>query len=120
MNKLDEMIAEALSEEDREIVAETQEQGLFQLLAGQYQGRNAWVNWLNTVGLFAYGALALWSALKFFTAAEATALIFWGVLLTIAIVAVAALKLYMLNKVESDRVIRELKRVELMLAAREK
>lgn len=120
MNKLDRMIEEALAAEDREILEETQELGLFQQMAGQYRGPNAWVNWLNTLGLFAYGALALWAALRFFTASGAEALVFWGVLLTVAIVAVAAIKLYMLGKVETDRVLRELKRVELMLAAREK
>jgi len=120
MDKLDHMIAEALAEEERAIIAETQELGLFRQMAAQYRGPDAWVNWLSTLALFAYGALALWSAYAFFTATEVMGLVFWGVLLTVSILAVGMLKLYMLNKVETGRVIRELKRVELMLAAREK
>ena len=120
MNKIDQMIAEALAEEDRTIVAETQELGLFAQMAGQYHGRNAWVNWLSTLALFAYAALALWSAWKFFTAADVMAVAFWGILLAVAILAIGMIKLYLLSKIETDRVLRELKRVELMLAARER
>ena len=120
MDRLDQMIEAALAEEDRAIMEETKELGLFAQMAGQYRGPKAWVNWLSTGALFVYGGVALWAAIRFFTAAEATQLIFWGVIGTVSILAIGMLKLYMLNQVETDRVLRELKRVELMLAAREK
>lgn len=119
MDKLDQMIAEALAEEDRDILAQTQELGLFHQMALQYRGLNSWVNWLSTLGLFAYAALAFWAAWRFFTGTEAVEIAFWGILLTIAILAIGMIKLYLLSKIETDRVLRELKRVELMVAARD-
>ncbi|HHC30142.1 MAG TPA: hypothetical protein ENK80_06235, partial [Rhodobacterales bacterium] len=61
MDKLDQMIAEALAEEDREIMVQTDELGFFAQFARQLSVRNAWVNWLAAVAVFAYVALALWS-----------------------------------------------------------
>ena len=120
MDKLDKMITEALAEEDRDILEQTRELGLFRQLAGQYQGPNAWVNWLSTLGLFAYAALAFWAAWRFFTGTDAVEIAFWGILLTVAILAIGMIKLYLLSKIETDRVLRALKRLELVIAARER
>ena len=120
MDKLDQMIAEALAEEDHDILTQTQELGLFRQMAGQYRGQDAWVNWLSTLALFAYAGLAFWAAWRFFTETDAAAVAFWGILLAVAVLAIGMIKLYLLSKIETDRVLRELKRVELMLAARDK
>lgn len=120
MEKLDQMIVEALSEEERALGAGLEEDGIFRQIGGQFRGPNAWVHWLTTVALFAYAALALWAAVRFFTAVETADLVFWGIIGAVSIVVIGMLKLYMLGEMQTDRVIRELKRVQLILAAREK
>jgi len=120
MDKLDQMIEAALAEEDRAILEETRELGFFTQFTRQLAGPNAWVNWLVTAAIFAYVALAFWAGWKFYIATEALYAVKWGILAAVAIMAIAMLKLYLFQKMEADRVIRQLKRVELMLAARDK
>ena len=120
MDKLDRMIEQALAEEDRAILEETQELGFFTQFTRQLAGPNAWVNWLVTFAIFPYVALAFWAGWKAYIATEALYAVKWGLLATVAIMAIGMLKLYLFQKMEADRIIRQLKRVELMLAAREK
>ncbi len=119
MDKLDQMIAEALAEEDRDIVARTAEQGFFTQFFGQLSGRNAWVGWLTTAAIFAYAALMFWAGWKFFTVSEELAALRWGLVTLFSGVVIGMLKLYLFQEMQTNRVIRELKRVELLLAKRE-
>lgn len=119
MDKLDRMIEEALAAEDRDIVARTAEQGFFAQFAGQLSGRNAWVNWLATGMIFVYLALMVWTGWHFFTATDALAAVKWGSGAVLSVIVIGMMKLYLFQQMQTDRVIRELKRVELMLAARE-
>lgn len=120
MDKLDRMIAEALAEEDRDIVAHTAEQGFFAQLLGQLSGRNAWVNWLATAMIFVYLGLMVWTGWNMFVATEALAAIKWGLGAALSVIVIGMVKLYLFQAMQADRVIREIKRVELMLAMREK
>ena len=120
MDKLDQLIAEAFAEEDRSLIEETGEQGIFRQLTGVFQGRNAWVHWLVTLAMLAYAGVALWAAWQFFTAAEVLVVLRWGVIGTVSILVIGMLKLYLLGEMQTERVIRQLKRVELRLASRDK
>jgi len=120
MDKLDRMIEEALAAEDRDLVAGTVEQGYLALVLGQFRGRNGWVTWLSAAVMVIYGVLAVWAAWHMFTAVETLAAVKWGLSAAVAIIVVGMLKLNVLYTAQTDRVMRELKRVELMLAAREK
>ena len=120
MDKLDRMIAEALAQEDKEILEATNERGVFAELAAQLSGHNAWVKWVTYLYIVVFVVLFVWSAWQSFAAADALVALKWGIGAMIAVVFVAVLKLYLLTEIQTDRVIRELKRVQLMLAAREK
>jgi len=120
MNRLDRMIEEALAEEDRAIIEETRELGFFTQFARQLSGPNAWVSWASTVAILIYVALALWCGYEFFTATEVLAAIKWGLGAAVSVVVIGLFKLFMFGEMQADRIIRELKRVELILAAREK
>lgn len=117
MTRLDEMIEQALGEEDRALMQGTAEQGYMALILGQFTGRNGWVTWLSLVALLAYGVLAVWAAWHFFIATTALAAIKWGLVAAVSVIVVGMLKLNVLYTAQTDRVMRELKRVELMLAA---
>jgi len=120
MEKLDRMIAEALAQEDREILEATNARGVFAELAGQFTGHNAWVKWVSYLYIAVFVVLFVWAAWQFFAATEALLALKWGVGAVLAMLIVAVLKIYLLTEIQTDRVIRELKRVQLMLAAREK
>ena len=120
MDKLDRMIAEALAEEDRAIVEATNERGVFAELAAQLTGHNAWVKWVTYLYITVFVALFIWATWQFFAATDALVALKWGLGAVVAVLFVSVLKLYLLTEIQTDRVVRELKRVELMLAARQK
>ena len=75
MDKLDQMIAEALAQEDQDILAQTTPQSFFGEFFSQFSGRNAWVNWLTTFMILVYVGLTFWCGYEFFTATEPLAAI---------------------------------------------
>ena len=83
MTKLDEMIKEALRNEDRAILEATEEQGWFALGLGQFRGKLGWVTWvimLVQVSLFIAG---VWCGSQFFNAEQVLPALKWGLSATV-------------------------------------
>jgi hypothetical protein len=118
MDKLDEMIREALEGEDRAILAQTEELGFFPLIFSQFRGKLGWVAWLLTLVQTTMFLAGLWCAVRFFGTAEVIPALRWGLATTVLWVLATNIKLSMMPQIQADRVIRELKRIEQMLAAR--
>ncbi len=115
-DKLDRLIEEALQGEDRAILDATREQGWFALGLGQFRGPLGWVTWVimaTQITLFLFGA---WCAVQFFGAAEPLAAVKYGISGAVLILAALQMKLSLMPQIQADRVLRELKRVELMVA----
>ena len=113
---LDQMIEEALSSQDRDMLAGTEELGWFALGLGQFSGKLGWVTWvimIAQIGLFVGGA---YCAVQFFAASDALMAVKWGVSGAVLILMAAQLKLSLMPQLQADRVIREIKRLQLMVA----
>lgn len=116
MNKLDRLIEEALSDEDKEMLRETRELGWFALGASQFSGKLGWVTWVIMSVQIAMFVAAVWTGLKFFAAEDVLTALKWGLpSATLAIVA-TIMKTSLMPQMQADRILRELKRVELMIA----
>ena len=116
MNKFDEMIDQALSAEDRELLARHGEPGYVTQALGMFRGPWSWVMWLiNVVGGVAFvGALyALWQV---YSAADVLSAVKWGVAGLVLFQFTVVGKGFMGAHLEANRVLREVKRVELQLA----
>ncbi|HHS93903.1 MAG TPA: hypothetical protein ENK63_00970 [Rhodobacterales bacterium] len=116
MDKLDEMIAEALKNEDQEILTETEELGYFAQALGIFRGPQGWISWvvmLVQIGLFGVGA---WAAWQFFHTTDTLTALKWGLPAAILLLAAMMLKLSLMPVMQADRVIRQIKRLELLLA----
>ncbi|MEM7505961.1 MAG: DUF6768 family protein [Pseudomonadota bacterium] len=119
ISKLDKMIEDALSDQDREIFEETQELGFFALGLSQFGGKLGWVTWVLMVVQTLMFAGAVWCGVHFFGATDVLAAVKWGISgAVLALMAIQA-KLSLAPQMQADRVMREIKRVELMLAARQ-
>ena len=119
MTKLDEMIKEALRDEDRVILEATEEQGWFALGLGQFRGKLGWVTWvimLSQITLFFAGA---WCAVQFFNTDQLLPALKWGLSGAVLLLTALQLKLSLMPQMQADRILRELKRVELMLVRKE-
>jgi len=118
MEKLDEMIKQALEAEDREILAETEELGYFAAAFGLFRGKTAWVNWVIMLAQAIIFVAGVWSAVAFFAATDVLLALKWGISSAVLILAALTMKMSLMIPMQADRVIRELKRVELLLARR--
>jgi hypothetical protein len=115
MDRLDRMIAEALDDEDRALLDSIEEPGFFALGLGQFRGKLGWVTWVLMVVQTVMFLAAVWCGWHFYTATELLPALKWG--LTAAVLAVLAtqLKMALVPQMQADRVLRALRRVELMV-----
>lgn len=119
MSKIDDMIAQALSEEDRAIVEATAERGWFRLGADQFRGKLGWVTWVLMIVQTAMFIAAVWAGWHFFAATEVLLAVKWGLSAATLALAGLSLKLSLMPQLQADRILRELRRVELMIVKRD-
>lgn len=116
MNSFDDRIAQALSAEDRELLAQHAEPGYVAQAFGLFRGPWSWVLWLvNVVGGLSFLA-ALYALWQMAASLDALAAVKWGVAALVLFQFTMLGKLFLGSHLETNRVLREVKRVELQLA----
>ena len=118
MTKIDDMIRDALEGSDREMFDQTEELGYFALGLSQFRGKMWWVTWVIMIVQATMFLIGVWCAVQFFAATDVLMAVKWGLPSAVLIITAASLKFSLMPQMQADRVIRELKRVELMLAKR--
>ena len=116
MRDLDSMIDEALGAEERELLRSIGEPGFFAQTFGLFAGPTGWVNWLLMIVqglLFVAGVVA---AIYFFAADDALSAVRWGLPAVGLLLMSLIIKMGMWPTIQANRVIRELKRLELQVA----
>jgi len=117
MRDLDKMIDEALRDEEREVLRQIgEEPGFFRQVFGVFRGPTGWVNVLMMVAqaiLFVAGAYAAW---RFFGSSDPVTQLRWGLPATVLLILSAMIKMALLPRMETNIVLRELKRLELQVA----
>lgn len=120
MRDTDQMMDQALDAEERELLRSIgEEPGYVKQALGLFDGRIGWVNVLLMVAqtaLFLGGAWAAWS---FFAAENTLTALRWGLPAAVALLMSLTIKLTLYPAIQTNRVIRELKRMELQIASRE-
>ncbi len=115
IDDLDDKIREALGEEDRALMAHFEEQGLMGQLGGLFKGKLAW---LSVATLFIGAILtiiAVYAAWKFIIADDVLSMLRWGGLAWIAGTSQMMIKLWSWMRMETNRTLREIKRLELQI-----
>jgi len=117
MKDVDKLIEEALSNDEREILARIgEEPGFFGMAFGLFSGRLGWVNMVMVAAqalTFVAGAYAAW---MFFEAADAVTQLRWGLPSAVLLILSTMIKMSMWPEVHANRLMRELKRIELQIA----
>lgn len=118
MSKLDRLIEDALSEQDREILNETRELGWFALGHSQFTGKLGWVTWVIMIVQVTMFVGAVWAGWRFFAADDVLTALKWGLPAATLVVLATIMKTSLMPQIQAARILRELKRVELMIAHR--
>lgn len=122
MSNLDRMIETTLNEEDRAFLAKLdREPGYFSQVGGLLSGSLGWVNLLMMIVqavMFFGGA---WCAWQFFQETDVIMALRWGFSATVLVLSAAVLKICTLwPTLQANRVLREVKRLELQIARAER
>lgn len=116
MNDLDRQIEAALDDEDRTLLEQFGEQGIFAQVFGVYAGKQGWLAIFATfitLALFVGAVYCIW---QFFVATDSLVATRWASGAWMLFIMVGLLKMWFWMRMESNRVLREIKRVELQVA----
>ena len=119
MRDIDNMIEEALGQEERDILRRIGGQpGFFGQVFGIFQGPGGWVSIVMMVAQAAIFLAGAWAAWQFFQVADPVSQLRWGLPAATLLILATILKMALLPRMEANNIIRELKRLELQLALR--
>ncbi len=119
MDDLDRKIEEALNAEDRSLLGSFEEQGLFGQVFGIYSGKLGGIALFATLLTLVLFGGAVYCGWQFFEATTAIDAARWGAGAVMLMVMVGFLKIWFWMRMESNRILREVKRLELQLARRQ-
>ena len=116
---LDREIDAALAAEERELLRQIgEEPSFFGQFFGLFGGRLGWVNMVQMLVPAVLFAASVWTAWHFFTATETLEALRWGLPSAVFALMALMMKLSMWPTLQANRVIREIKRLELLAARR--
>ena len=114
--KIDELIKEALTEEESKFYDNLDEQNVFQMLGGVFQGKNRWIMVLmNFVMLIVFGFL-VYSVIQIFKTDVTNELIMWSLAIVTLLLMVSMLKMFVWMQMDKNSIKREIKRIELQIS----
>jgi hypothetical protein len=116
MRNVDEILEGAMSAEERDLLARLPEPGLLGSAKALFGGRLGWVNIVLMVVQGIAFVAGAWAAWRFFQAVDPYSQLRWGLPAMTLLLMSALLKSLMWPALHADRVIREVKRLELRLA----
>ena len=116
MKDIDELIREALSEEDARWFDEWDEQSLTEMVVDSFRGKSRWLVIVVYVSIFVFVVLMLFAAVQFFSADSIKEMIAWATGFLMCHLAVAMLKMWYWMELNKNAVTRGIKRIELQLA----
>ena len=116
IEKIDDIIKEALTQEEAKFYNELDEQGIWRKIGGLFRGKNAWffivMNILNLIML----GIAIYCIVQFFNTESTNELIKWSMIFFFCAMMMSMLKLYAWMQMDKNSIIRELKRLEFQVS----
>lgn len=116
LEKIDDLIKEALGKEEAKFYDELEEQNLFGKIGETFRGKTGWlVIFMNVMNLI-FLVLFVYCLVQFFNVSETNELIKWTATGFICWSFMAFIKLYVWMQMDKNDILRELKRLELQVS----
>jgi len=117
MRNLDEMIDEALDAEERDLLRQIgDEPSFFHQALGLFTGRTGWVSVLLLVVQGIAFICGVWAGWQFFATDDVLTALRWGLPSVVLLLMSLTIKMAMWPTFEANRLMRQLKRIELQIA----
>ncbi|MBA2433316.1 MAG: hypothetical protein H0V56_14580 [Chthoniobacterales bacterium] len=117
MNDIDQKIKAALQRHSSEGAVD--EPNLAEEVITVFRGRHRWMHAVAMVVSLAFLALAVWAAIRFYHTEPVREQLLFGALALGALIVMSMMKIWFWLEMHTNRVLRELKRVELLLVSRD-
>ena len=119
MRDIDRMIDEAIQEEESELLRQIgEEPGFFTQAFGIFGGRTGWVNVYLMVVQAMFFIAGVWAAWMFFAAADPVSQLRFGLPAAVLLLMALMLKMMVWPAFQTNRLLREMKLIQLQLARR--
>jgi len=120
MRDLDQALDAAISAEERQLLKSIgEEPGFFGQTLSTFGGRTGWVNVILMLVQGVAFVAGAWAAFNFFAASDVLVALRWGLPSAVLLLMSLMIKLALWPTIQTDRVLRELKRMELLMAHRQ-
>ena len=120
MNRIDDLINQTLSQEDEQLLRDfNREPGYFSQAFALFTGRLGWVMWLVGIVQLVFFIAAVYALVQVFSIDASLPALRWGVSAVILIQLSVFLRGFMGMHFEANRVLREVKRLELRMIQRD-
>ena len=114
---IDKLIKETLTEEEAKFYDELEEQNVFQMLGGLFEGKNKWIMYLMNFMTLVFFGLFIYCIIQFFQVEETKELIKWATGTLIFLLGVSMLKIFAWMQMDKKALIREIKRLEIQVSS---
>ncbi len=114
--EIDQMIKEALSEDEKALFNDYDEQNMLQMFGGLFQGKMKWLNAMTVVVQVVMFGFAIYFGYRFFGTKDVVEMIQYGAGCFLTILSVSMLKMFHIMEMNKNATIREIKRMELQLS----
>ena len=117
MSEVDKVIRDALSKEDAEFLANLEEErSSLQQIAGIFQGPLNWIYVVLLIAAIVMGIAGVYAVWRFALSTELRPLFYWGAGAGFCLVVLAVVRILFFMQLNTNRVLREIKRLELQVA----
>ena len=117
MEDIDKLIKDTLTQEEAKFYDELEEQNVFQMLGGLFQGKNKWIMLMMNFMTLVFLALFIYCTVQFFNTEETNELIKWGIGGFVFLLGVSMLKVFAWMQMDKNALLREMKRLELQVSS---
>ncbi len=117
IEEIDTLIKETLTQEEARFYDELDEQNVFQMLGGVFQGKNRWIMYVMNIAMLFIFAYFINCVIHFFNTDVTNDLIYWGVLGMACLASISLLKLFAWMQMDKNAILREMKRIELQVSS---
>lgn len=117
--EIDEMIKTALSKEEAAFYEDLKEQSPFEMIGGLFEGKMKWWTIGNVLVSLTFIALSVVCLLKVLEVEDTNSLIRWSLGLIGSMSVPTMLKLWNWNQIQRNSILREIKRLQLLVAHKE-
>lgn len=113
--EIDQLIKETLSTEEAAFYDALDEQNVFEMIFGLYKGKNAWFVITTNIVAMLFMGLFFYSTYLFFTSEPSLEILKWGLMSIISLTTIGLLKIYAWMQMDKKAILREMKRLELLV-----